>query len=199
MESLIDKVIYQVPYHTAVERGHIVPLEAYYVEVPKTEVHGHTWAQVYKELVVNNKVRNELIDDLLVRLDGQSVLCLVKEVAHGARFGIYPYAHGENEHTAKLIKTFNKGSSTLVATTGVCGEGVDTKPCEFIILAGLGKAKPALMQAFGRCFRNYPGKISGKVIIFKDNSHKWTKAHFAAQAKVLLEEYNVKLVKLNLD
>lgn len=201
LESILSEVIYVVPYQTAVERGYIVPLEAYYVELPKTPVTGQTWAQVYKELVVNNLPRNDVIQDILISLKDvrKSILCLVKEVAHGEKFEhLAPYAHGENEATADLISTFNLGSRALIATTGVCGEGVDTKPCEYVILAGLGKSRPALMQAFGRCFRTYPGKTSGKIILFKDNSHKWTKAHFKEQRKVLLDEYGVIPAKLEL-
>lgn len=191
LESIAGEVIYRLTHAEAVAAGMICPIEAYYIEIPKTPVSGHTWAAVYKELVVNNLPRNALMRTLLERLEGRSTLCLVKEVAHGSKLsGItWAFAHGESEYTPGLIEAFNKGGKTLVATTGVCGEGVDTKPCEYIILAGLGKSRPALMQAFGRCFRTYPDKESGKVIIFKDNSHKWTKSHFKEQCKVLLEEY----------
>lgn len=208
MESIIADVIYSVPYKTAVDRGHIVPLEAYYIDVPKTEdVKGYTWAAVYKELVVTNTYRNRIIATLIqeLRYAGRSTLCLVKEVAHGQIISAYqdragtPFAHGENPDTDKLIKTFSKGSGCLVATTGVCGEGVDTKACEYVILAGLGKSRPALMQAFGRCFRTYAGKESGKVIIFNDKSHKWTRAHFREQCRILKEEYGVTPLKITLD
>lgn len=202
LESVISGVIYQVPYQLAVDRGHIVPLEAYYVEIPKTEVKGRTWAQVYKELVVSNDVRNDIIQRLIISLkeSASSTLCLVKEVAHGEAFEhLAPFAHGMNQDTGGLLERFNRGATVLVGTTGILGEGVDTKPCEYVILAGLGKSRPALMQMFGRCFRTYPGKQSGKVIIFYDKSHKWAKAHFKEQCRILKEEYGCVPVKLNLD
>lgn len=198
METITGEVVYKLSYEEAVAAGMICPIEAYYLEVPKVGVKGNTWPTVYKELVVNHKHRNEMIQTLLDCLKGLSVLCLVKEVAHGHEFNA-PFAHGENPDTHFLIDTFCKGSRSLVATTGVCGEGVDTKPCEYVILAGLGKSRPALMQAFGRVLRTYPGKVTGKVILFKDTSHKFTLSHFKAQVKVLKEEYGVIPTRLELE
>lgn len=202
MEAIAGRIIYRLPYKQAVANGLICPIEAYYYEVPKTTTRSQTWAAAYKELVVNNEPRNAIIATLLkaLRYANASALCLVKEVAHGYILADnIPFAHGENEDTQSLINTFNRGGSCLVATTGVCGEGTDTKPCEYVVLAGLGKSKPALIQAFGRAFRTYPGKTSGKIIIFLDKSHKWSKAHFKAQCKVLLEEFGVTPIKLSLD
>ncbi len=75
-------------------------------------------------------------------------------------------------------------------------EGVDTKVCEVVVVAGAGKAKSQFMQACGRAVRNYPGKESAKIIIIKDKSHKYLLRHYAAQSKILLDEYGVKPVRL---
>lgn len=201
LESVLSKVIYRVEYKDAVTKGYICPLEAYFIELPNRPVEGYTWAEVYKELVVDNDARNELINQLLSALHAQGVstLCLVKEIAHGESLPLWPFANGQNEDTKHLITLFNRGvCKTLVGTTGVLGEGVDTKPCEYVVIAGLGKSKNQFMQQCGRAFRTYAGKESAKVIIFKDPSHKWTKAHFAAQVKILKEEYGVIPVKLTL-
>ena len=50
-------------------------------------------------------------------------------------------------HTRVCFLEFNMGEiKTLIGTTGVVGEGVDTRPTEYVIIAGLGKSKPAFMQ-----------------------------------------------------
>lgn len=203
LESVLSNVIYEVDYTGAVESGYIVPMEAYYVDVPRTNnVEGYTWAEVYKELVVHNGARNEVIAEMLNHLKdhGSSALCLVKEIAHGdalsALTGI-PFANGLDERTPELIAEFNKGGSCLIGTTGVLGEGVDTRPAEYIIVAGLGKSKNALMQSFGRGFRRFEGKSSCKIILFNDRSHKWTKAHYREQVKILKEEYGVTPIKID--
>lgn len=201
LESVLSQVIYRVDYQTAVEKSFIVPMEAYYYELPKRVVEGYTWPQVYSELVVNNNERNLLIAELLARMENKSVLCLVKEIKHGENIvdiSGTTFANGIDGDSARHINIFNKGCSHLIATTGICGEGVDTKPAEYIIIAGLGKSKNQFMQQVGRGFRTYPNKESCKIIIFKDPSHKWTKAHFAAQVKILREEYGVIPTKLEL-
>lgn len=200
LESVLSKVIYRVSYEKAIDSGYILPLQAYYRELPKVEVKGHTWAQVYKELVVENDTRNDMISMLLLQLASHSTLCLVKEIAHGQRLAELsgaPFANGEDENSKALIADFSSGRiKTLIATTGICGEGVDTRACEYVIIAGLGKSRPAFMQQCGRAFRRFGDKESAKVIIFKDISHRWTAAHFREQAKTLREEYGISLTKI---
>ncbi len=202
LESVLSKVIYRIEYEDAVKKGYIVPMDAYYLELPKTEVKGDTWGEVYKELVVSNKVRNSIIAKLLIALHQNkiSTLCLVKEIAHGnaiTKLTGGAFANGQNDECEVLIQFFNdKHLRVLTGTTGVLGEGVDTKPCQYVIIAGLGKSKNAFMQQVGRAFRVSPGKERATVIIFKDNSHKWSKAHFNAQVKILKEEYGVTPTRL---
>lgn len=197
LESVLADVIYRVEYKDAVAKGYIVPVEAYYVDVPKQEVKGYTWREVYSELVVNNAALNNTIADLIGALSPVPTLCLVKEVQQGARIAYnlptgVAFVKGENDDNRQTILEFNLGERTSVlGTVGVLGEGVDSKPAEYIIIAGLGKSKNAFMQQVGRGVRRYKDKQSCKVILFKDPSHKWTKAHFAAQCKILKEEYGV--------
>ena len=203
-ESIAGEVIYRLTYKEAVSKGYIVPVEAYYIDIPKVSSDGHTWSQVYSELVVNNTVRNEMLGLTLLRLNASKVsfLCLVKEIAHGNILSDLTglcFVNGQDGMASSGIKAFNTGAlKALIGTTGILSEGVDTKPCEYVIIAGLGKAKSNFMQSIGRAVRTYPGKESAKVIILKDNSHKWTIAHFRAQKKILLEEYGVKVTRLEL-
>lgn len=204
LESVLSKVIYRITYEDAVQKGYIVPMEAYYVELPKHKTKAHTWKEVYSELVVGNKVRNDAIASLIcaLSLSGISTLCLVKEIAHGETLkkltGV-SFANGESDDARMLILEFALDErKCLIGTTGVLGEGVDTKPAEYVIIAGLGKSKNAFMQQVGRGFRRYRGKQSCKVILFKDSSHKFTLRHFKEQCKILESEYGVVPVKLEI-
>lgn len=203
-EAICGQVIYKLSYEDAVKRGYIVPVEAYYVTVPASKTEADTWQGVYKELVVHNEARNDLIGGLLTTLlsVGAPTLCLVKEIAHGNALsdltGI-PFANGQDEASRDYIRQFSANKiSALIATTGVVGEGVDTKPCEYVVIAGLGKAKSAFMQQVGRAVRRFTGKESAKVIVFKDKSHKWTISHFNTQKSILLEEYGISAIPLDL-
>lgn len=202
-EGIAGQVIYKLSYKDAIKNNYIVPIEAYYIEMPKQKTEAFTWAEVYSELVVNNKVRNAKIATLVLnlQLSGASTLCLVKEIAHGNALSELTgllFANGQDEDTRQFIGMFNSGKlKALIGTSGILGEGVDTKPCEYVIISGLGKAKSAFMQQVGRAIRTYPGKESAKVILIKDRSHKFLTRHFKAQCDILLEEYDVVPIKLD--
>lgn len=200
-ESIAGQVIYRLDYQTAVAKKYVCPVECYYYDLPKVKVKGTTWAQVYSELVVNNKPRNELIYDLMANLfrEGLSTLCLVKEIKHGNNLAtdLFAFANGTDEMTGAYIEAFNNREiKVMVGTNGCVSEGIDTRPCEFVLIAGLGKSRNQIIQSVGRGLRNYPGKKSCKVILFNDVSHKFTKNHFKAQCKVMEEIFGVTPVRL---
>ena len=204
LESVLSKVIYNLPYQTAVKKGYIVPVEAYFFEVPKQKTDAFTYGEVYSELVVRNAQRNMMIATILTSLDlsGESTLCLVKEIHHGDLLkqmtGIH-FANGiDKDSRIKILEFSRNERKILIGTEGVLGEGIDTKPAEWIIIAGLGKSKGAFMQKCGRGFRRYGEKESCKVILIKDKSHKFLLRHFNAQCKVLREEYGVTPIKLEI-
>jgi superfamily II DNA or RNA helicase len=204
LKSILSDIIYQLDYKTASKKGYITPVEGYFITVPpKRHVEGFTWQEVYKELVVNNTVRNRLIERLIQNLKNEPTICLVKELDHGNQISTFtkvPFVNGQDNSSRIGIDLFNTGRiKQIIGTTGVLGEGVDTKPAEYIIIAGLGKSKNQFMQNVGRGVRTYPNKESCKVIIFKDTSHKWTKKHFAEQVKILKTEYGCIPVEIVLD
>lgn len=201
-QAIAGEVIYTLGYKDAVKLGIVVPVEAYYIELDKVKTEAYTWAEVYSELVVNNEVRNNRIAELIKSLaeHGLSTLCLVKEIKHGTNLASLtgvPFCNGQDSDTRTFIQDFNsKRLTSLIGTTGVIGEGVDTKPCEFVIIAGLGKAKSAFMQQVGRALRTFKDKESCKIILIRDKSHRFTTRHFNEQCKVLKEEYGVTPLKL---
>ena len=204
LESILSEVIYELDYQTASKKGYITPVEGYYITIPsKRHVEGFSWHEVYKELVTDNEVRNRLIERLMAKLKNEHTICLVKEIDHGNQLSASTKVHfvsGQDGPSRIGIDLFNTGKiKQIIGTVGVLGEGVDTKPAEYIIIAGLGKSKNQFMQNVGRGVRTYPGKESCKVIIFRDNSHKWTKKHFAEQVKILKTEYGCIPVEIVLD
>lgn len=208
-ESIAGRVAYRVSYHDAVAAGALTPVEAYYIDLPKIEMEGNpaSWAAVYKELVVENEYRNKVIAGLIdsLALAKAPTLCLVREITHGEAIQKLsaispPYAKGENDDNSLLFSAFNSGRiRSLIGTLGVLGEGIDTKPAEYVILGALGKSKNQFMQSVGRGFRRSPGKESCKIILFRDRSHKFTIRHFNAQVRYLKEEYGIVPAKLEVD
>lgn len=209
LESILSQVIYRIEYSVAVTSGYVVPMEAYYIELPKVPGSFKNFASAYKNLVVERKDRNEVIVNMLVNLYKQEVstLILVKHIEHGLilqqmayKLGVdVPFAQGINDNNKELIDDFNdKKEPILIGTVGVLGEGVDTRPCEYVILAGGGKSKNQFMQNIGRGFRRYPNKQTCKIIMLKDTSNKWIIDHFKQCVKYLEEEFSVVPVELTL-
>jgi superfamily II DNA or RNA helicase len=207
-ESVAGEVIYSITYKKAVSKGYVVPVEAYYIDLPKVKLKCDktSWQAVYNECVVHNTNRNKIIANLLDSLRDADIpaLCLVKEVKHGlnickASEYTHAFAKGENDNNNEMLKELEcNHRKTLVGTVGVLGEGVDTKAAQFIIIAALGKSKSAFMQQVGRGVRRYPNKTRCTVILFRDSSHKWPLVHFNKQIKYLKEEYGVTPTQLSL-
>lgn len=204
-ESIAGQVIYRIDYHVAVEKGYVCPLEFYYVEIPRTNTNKTTYAGVYSDIVVNNPQYHNIVASIICSLrdGGKSVLCLVREIAHGRALSDLAkvmFANGQDEDSADMIKYFSQNAiKALIGTVGVLSEGVDTKPAEYVIIAGLGRSKPQFMQSCGRGIRTYPDKESCKIIIVKNMSHKYTARHFKEQCKIIKEEYNCLPVKITID
>lgn len=216
LESVLSKVIYQVPYDTAVGKGYIVPMEVYYIDLPKIELKGsgENYHAVYCELITKRQDRNELIAHMASKLHaaGISYLVLTKQIDHGVKIqdllaeqGYFvPFAEGKNLNNKEILKRFNAAKEPgLIGTVGVLGEGVDTKPAEYVIIAGGGKSKNQFMQNLGRGFRNFDHPESGpkkscKIIMFRDPSHKWMIKHFKECCKHLKEEYGIVPTKLDI-
>lgn len=211
LESIISDVVYRLDHSTAVEKGYIVPVEAYVYRLPKVKLkcNGKSWAGVYQELVVRREDRNRLIAHITANLAeaGESTLVLTKQVEHGeeiqrllAEQGLdVPFAEGKNDANRQLILEFNlREKTTLIGTVGILGEGIDSRPASWVILAGGGKSKGQLMQNVGRTLRLYPGKECGKVVLFHDQSHRWLDAHYKACAKHLRDEYGIVPIELPL-
>lgn len=204
LESVLSKIVYRITYQEAVKNKRIVPIEAYYIDLPAQEIQGNesSWQAMTAELVTNNRARNKIIEDLLVDLCYANIptLCLVKEVYHAlqlAERACVAAVVGVDPLSRDNIGRFNSGEIiSLVGTSGMIGEGVDTKRAEYLLDSVGGTSKTAFMQRIGRLLRLSPGKESGKLIMFRDTSHPWFIKHFKAQCKVLREEYGVKPVKL---
>ncbi len=198
LESVLSEVIYDVPHKLAVDKGYIVRMDAFYITIPKTKKAKEyaNYAAGYSDLIVNNPERNALIQEVLIKFkrSNTSTLCLVKEIAHGeilSADGAFHFVSGQNDERHLIADFCDERIKVLIGTSGVLGEGVDTRPCEAVIVATPVKSRNLFMQMVGRSFRRYPGKQSAIIILIKDEGHKWFKSAFKEQVKILAEEYGV--------
>lgn len=196
LESFLAQVVYEIPYQTAVDKGYIVPLAAFVIGSPKFQLKGNqrNYHAMYHECIVANAPRNTRIALTMGRLahHGKATLCLVKEIRHGEILSAltgFPFANGQDGRSRELIRQFNAGEIKQLIGSSVIQEGVDTKPAEYILLAGSGKSPVQFAQNIGRGFRKYPGKLSCKVILFTSPSHAWFRSHHKHQLAILRDRY----------
>lgn len=202
-ESMAGSVIYELTYQDAVKNNMIVPVTASIVKASDLKVTGSKWKEVYNKLIVNNFERNAFIGGMLKKFSqsGVPTLCLVKEIAHGVQLsnnGAFPFVYGEDKTSKDYIELFNKGViKTLIGTVGVLGEGIDSRPAEVVIIAGMGKSKPQLLQMVGRVLRKSPGKTEGHVILIDDSKlHRWGARHTKTQVEIIEEVYGIKVERI---
>lgn len=205
-QSVAGELVYKLTYKEAVAKKRILPVEAYYFDVPNTiKVSSNDWRMVYSTLVTNNQDRNRRICSLIERLKAAQApfLCLVREIKHGEALATstgIPFANGQDNMAEIRLLEFNlQETKGLIGTVGVLGEGADSKPCEYVILAGAGRSKTQFMQNVGRAMRLYGNQTSAKVIIPRDTSHKFLRRHFKELMRVLEDEYGVTPIKLEVD
>lgn len=213
MASIVSDIAYRLTYEDAVRQGLIVPMRVFYVEAPKPDgkMKTHTnYHNAYQDLVVNNANAHKLVAGLAEKLyakqDSSLVLC--RQIDHGLAVqkilddnGIeVPFAEGTSDLKDHDIRNFcMQNEWVLIGTVGVLGEGVDTKPAVWVIIAGAGKAKVQLMQNLGRIFRTYPGKTMGYAIILKYSGNKWLENHFNETVKTVWEEYGLRVERLPME
>lgn len=141
--------------------------EPYFI-VRQVDTVGRQWRddklKNYKEHVLNSNVMTDrIISDFRAFLNaGKNILCLVDEVAHGAAIskalGV-PFATGVDKKSNSYIDQLNDGIiNGLVATDSKCGEGVDTRRVDVLILANFVVSKGPLWQNIGRGLRLYENK-----------------------------------------
>lgn len=213
LESVLSEVIYKLDYSVAIQKNYIAPLEVIEVDVTKNSSASklNKWTAVNSKLIIENYELNAKIALVakVLYLAGKSVLVLVKQLRQGDFIKellskenlTVMFANGKSADSNIFIRDFSSGLSKILIASSIVGEGIDTKAAEYVILAGgTGRSKISIMQNCGRVLRKYEGKTSGKVIIFKDTSHKWLREHYREFRKIVLEEYGIaEPSKLNVD
>jgi len=180
------------------------PLIKFYT-VPKMPV-GSVYSSVYKEYIVENDVRNNIIVDLAQELIDKKYtpLMLFKQIRHGdilqekmqeanikcAMLYGNDSLEYRNEVKSRLIK---KEINVILAST-IFDLGLDLPELNALILCGGGKSSIRALQRIGRVIRPSPGKKIAAVIDFYDQV-KFLKKHSMIRYKVYLSEPGFKVIK----
>lgn len=192
LRSVLSNILYEYPIRQAIRDKNLMQpdFEVYSIQLEQED----TYQKAYKNQIVHNDERNEMIKELAVLNRDRSVIILVKQVEHGEILKkLLPHCefiHGQTKDSERerLMENFRKGKLKGLIGTSVIGEGVDLPIADMLIMAGGGKSKIQVMQNIGRVLRLYPGKDRPLICDFTDEDGSWLEDHSLVRSEIY-EEY----------
>ncbi len=154
-----------------VKEGYILPVEVEFIKVEHTKYTGRTYNAKYKQAIVNNKYRNNLICDAVKKHQGKQIIVLVKEIKHGEKLAQQlnaPFIHGSSKDRSSVLNAFKSRYINTLVASSILKQGVDIPEAEVLILAHGGSSQVELIQKIGRVRRPASGKKKGIVVDFFD-------------------------------
>jgi superfamily II DNA or RNA helicase len=204
IESVGGPKIFDLNATTLIQQGWLVPPKIYFVDVPMQRGVGKTYQEVYKNFVVDNEERNDLILKSTIKLvsQGRKVLILVTKVAHGkAILSLLKDSlrvaslDGSNKTADRLaaIQAMKSGELDVLIASKIFDQGIDIPNLDALVLAGSGKSSARALQRIGRVIRKGKGKADAIVVDFFDNC-KYLRDHSAIRKKIYETEPGFKII-----
>jgi len=187
IESVGGPKFYDLNATKLIDSGYLVPPEIHFINVPSLRGVGSKYHDVYKNYIVENKERNDLICNAAKKLvkSGKKVLILVVRVGHGNilaeelgdEFRV-EFLDGKRSGADRMsaIDSMKSGELDILVASKIFDQGVDIPELDALILAGSGKSSGRALQRIGRVIRTNPGKSRAIVVEFFDNC-KYLREH----------------------
>ena len=203
LESVCGKKIIEITASELIHDKYLVEPTIHFLEVPKMEKLSDKYPSIYKEYIVDNEVRNNMIIKAAIKLvdAGRKVLILVKNIRHGeilleqleAKYLTY-FLKGdvESDERNRIRKEFIDGNIQIITASVIFDQGIDLPILDALILAGSGKSSGRALQRLGRVIRPFPGKKDAIVVDFIDNA-KYLLSHTAERIKIYRTEAGFKI------
>lgn len=207
IESVGGPKIYDLPASKLIDQGWLVPPKIYFLNVPAKKQLGNTYLEVYKNFVVYNDERNDLIVKAAKKLitEGRKVLILVTQVSHGKRLLSLLEKDlracsldGTNKSEARLqaIQDMENGNLDVLVASKIFDQGIDIPSLDALILAGSGKSSGRALQRIGRVIRkgkDGSNKKDAIVVDFLDNC-RYLKKHSQIRRDIYTTEPKFKII-----
>jgi len=207
IEAVSGPKIVDVNATFLIKKDYLVRPDIYFLDVPVMRGVGKTYHDVYKNYIVENDDRNDLIVKAAKKLvkEGRKVLILVVRVGHGDVLMDklsddlrVKFLDGAKSSKVRMqtIEDMKNGDLDILIASKIFDQGVDIPELDALILAGSGKSSGRALQRIGRVIRRSTGKSRAVVVEFFDNC-KYLREHSEARIKVYNSEpgFNVKIQK----
>lgn len=205
INSILGEQIINISASELISKGLLACPIIKFFPVPKIKVSSN-YQSVYKDFIVENDIRNDLIvkatQDLLAKK--YTPLVLFKQIKHGEilfekmqEAGIkceMLYGNDSLERRSEVKQALiNKEIDVLLAST-IFDIGIDIPILNSLVLSGGGRSNIRSLQRIGRVIRRYPGKKFAAVVDFYDPV-KFLKNHSQIRYKTYLSEEGFKVIK----
>lgn len=206
IESILGSVIVDLPASYLIERNYLCQPIIKFIDVPKvTFPKDVPYPTIYKEYIIENEIRNNIIVDETIKLvnKGYKVLVLYKNIKHGKilfeklkKQISCELLSGKDSNDVRentKLKMQNGEINCVIAST-IFDIGIDWAFLSALVNCGGGKSFIRALQRVGRILRLHPKKsMVVATVDFKDNC-RHLKEHSLARKKVYETEPKFKII-----
>ena len=207
IEAVAGPKFYDLSATKLISSNYLVPPDIHFINVPVMRGVGKNYHEVYKNYIVENDDRNNLIIKAVKKLvaANKKVLILVVRLQHGKilkealdeNFSV-KFLDGARGAAERLdtIEDMKSGSLDILIASKIFDQGIDIPDLDALVLAGSGKSSGRALQRIGRVIRKSKGKKKAIVVEFFDNC-KYLRDHSEARIRVYESEpgFNVIMPK----
>jgi superfamily II DNA or RNA helicase len=198
IESVGGPKFYDLNATKLIKEEYLVPPEIHFINVPSMRGVGSKYHDVYRNYIVENEKRNDLICNAARKLvaSGKKVLILVVRISHGNilldslgdEFSV-DFLDGKKSGSDRMdaISAMKSGDLDILIASKIFDQGVDIPELDALILAGSGKSSGRALQRIGRVIRTNPGKSRAIVVEFFDNC-KYLRDHSLKRIEIYRSE-----------
>jgi len=180
--SILGNTICEVSTQDLIKMGYLVKPDIIFYNLQGIDF-SMFYSEDYKNNIVNNNHRNEIIKNYVNDFPDKKILILTKLVGHGKILKeIIPGAihiHGSlgAKKRQSLMNSFRLGENkVMIMTLSIGAEGLDIPDMDIIINASANKGDTKSIQVLGRVLRTFSTKSKAEYIDFVD-SGKYTRQH----------------------
>jgi len=206
VEGILGKKIIDISASLLIDKKVLAQPIIKFISVPSISMPMEQYQSVYKNYIVENIARNNLIVNQTKELLNKKYtpLVLFKTIRHGETLFemmkesgvkcemLYGNDSIDRRSEVKLM-LINKEIDVILAST-IFDLGIDIPVLSALILAGGGKSSIRALQRVGRVIRAYPGKTHSAIVDFYDQT-KFLKKHSMKRYKIYSSEKGFKVIK----
>lgn len=206
INGILGEQIINISASELIEKGLLATPIIKFVTVPKLHLTGSQYLSVYKEYIVENDIRNNLIVDNIKELLNKKYtpLVLFKQVKHGnillekiLNMGIkcgMLYGNDSLDRRNEVKQMLLDKEIDVILASTIFDLGLDLPELSGLVLCGSGKSSIRALQRIGRVLRMIPNKKYAAVVDFYDQA-KFLKKHSQIRHNVYSSENGFKIVK----